>query len=353
MNMAESMQASPAVDSWSRGRLQQVRVCPACGKSSAVSAEYARRDDALVMPDIWHVVRCAACRSLYLNPRPDAESLPRAYADYYTHNPESDELASGAARGLIAALVNGYLNSRFHMRRQPAMRAGAWLFGAIPPLRMRLNVYGRHVPRSRCNAGTRVLDVGCGNGAFLLRAREMGMRAHGCEPDSAAVATCRALGLDVTQGEVFDAGYDAGSFDLITLNHVIEHVTDQPRLLAKLHALLVPGGMLWLALPNPDALGVRVFAKGWKGLHPPFHLAIPSQVVLRQNLHTCGFLRIHMLRRGAQSPGMWRESTELAQRERTVPPKIWLTVMRRFADVLATLSPRWSEETIAVAWKPE
>lgn len=317
-----------------------------------MAGEYIRRDDALAMPDAWRTVRCGGCGSMYLAERPDSESLPRAYADYYTHEAEHDELASGEARDLLSSLINGYLNKRFNMRRRPASRWGAWVFRLVPPLRMKLDVYGRHVPTALCGAETRLLDVGCGNGAFLLRAREMGIQVQGCEPDPDAAMACRQSGLDVVQGDVWDAGLPDGAFDFITLNHVIEHVEDAPRLLDKLCVLLKPGGVLWLALPNPSALGVRLFGRGWKGFHPPFHLLIPSQMFLRCWLCRAGFVAVRSVRRGVQSPGLWRDSIRIARREGVAGSSMWITVARRVGDLLSSVTSRWGEETIVVAQRP-
>lgn len=333
---------------WSRGDLIHLDACPACGASS-VAGEYARRDDELAMPDVWRMVKCGRCQSIYLAGRPDDASLPRAYAGYYTHQADKDELTAVEDGGQLGGLINGYLNARFGMRRACASKAGYWLFRAIPPLRMKLDVYGRHVPGRLCNSSARLLDVGCGNGAFLLRAREMGLEVHGCEPDQAAVATCRKLGLDVVAGDVWSAGYAAGAFDYITLNHVIEHVADPPRVIGKLRTLLKQGGVLWLGLPNPDALGLRVLRQGWKGLHPPFHLVIPSQRILRGWLHQAGFTDVSFVRRGMQSPGLWRESISIARREGVALSRLRVAWIRGMGDILASLTPRWGEETIVVA----
>ena len=64
-------------------------------------------------------------------------------------------------------------------------------FSSIEPLRLKLDYYARHLQ----GTPSRLLDVGCGNGGFLLRAREMGWKAEGCDPDPQAVQTCRNLGL--------------------------------------------------------------------------------------------------------------------------------------------------------------
>lgn len=338
------------MDDWSRGALIHVAACPACGVAS-IACEYVRRDDALVMPDVWRMVRCAGCNSIYLVDRPDDESLPRAYADYYTHEIVHDDLASGEATGLIASLINGYLNVRFGMKRSPAVKAGAWLFAAIPPLRMKLDVYGRHVPRPLCNANARLLDVGCGNGAFLSRAREMGIEVRGCDPDPSAVSACRKLGLDVIAGDVWSDAFTPGSFDYITSSHVIEHVADPARVLARLHELLKPGGCLWLALPNPMAPSFKLFGSACSQLHPPFHLLIPSQRVLQGWLCSSGFSEVRLIRRGAISPSLWRESIRIAAREGIVRSRRRLTFAHSIGHVLSSLRACWGEETVVTAFR--
>ena len=332
---------------WSRGTLIHLDACPACG-ASLVAAEYSRRDDGLAMPDVWRMVKCGRCRSIYLADRPDDESLPYAYADYYTHQADN-ESATAQAGGLLDRLINGYLNERFGMSRPWALKAGYWLFRALPPLRMKLDVYCRHVPAELCNRSGRLLDVGCGNGAFLLRAREMGLDVHGCEPDPMAVATCGRLGLDVRLGDVWTAGFPDAAFDYITLNHVIEHVSDPGRLLAKLRVMLKPGGILWLGLPNPDALGLSALRQGWKGLHPPFHLVIPSQAILSEWLRKAGFTELGAARRGMQSPGLWRESISIARREGVTVSGLHVACIRGLGDLLSSVTPRWGEETIVIA----
>lgn len=315
-------------------------------------AEYCRQDDLQAMPEQWRMVRCGWCGSLYLDPRPDEASLPAAYATYYTHQPEGSE-PDGKRASLQVRLVNGYLNWRFRMARDPALKLGAML-ALAPPLRKKLDFYGRHIPRSMCAPGTRLLDVGCGSGAFLLRAREMGIQAFGCEPDPQAVEACRSQGLHVLQGDVFDLGLDdAGPFDIVTLNHVIEHVYRPRELLERVHALLKPGGILWIGLPNPDALGLSLFSQGWKGLHPPFHLIIPRQQVLSGWVRAAGFVGARLLCRGAQSPGLWRESAQIAAREKVARGRFPSMLVRVWGDLASTISPRRGEETILVARKRE
>ena len=339
---------------WSRGRLESVPQCPACGSEQRDAHRFQRHDDGGVMPDVWTMVRCSACQSLYLDPRPDAESLPRAYENYYTHQAESNDLPDSGAGGLLWALIHGYLNRRFGMRRQPANRFGALLFSLLEPLRLKLDYYGRHFTRRRFPQPGRLLDVGCGNGAFLSRAREMGWQVTGCEPDPKAVATCRAQGLSVIQGDVFDPLLDGQRFDAVTISHVLEHVADPEAMLKRVHALLEPGGVLWVAIPNPDSIGLRVFGAAWRGLHCPFHLCIPSQTQLVPRVGQAGFDSIKLLRRGAHARRLWADSQLIARREKIGTARSFaLSTLRALTDFLATVSPRWAEETVLIARKRE
>lgn len=339
------------VAQWSRGVLEHLTQCPACKADVRAAAVYERRDDVLAMPDLWRMLRCEICGSMFLNPRPDARSLPAAYADYYTHSSGSEDLARDAP-GLIPSLINGYLADRFGIHRRHARPAGAILFRLLFPLRMKLDVYGRHVPCSMCHPGTRLLDVGCGNGAFLARAAEMGLQAEGCEPDPEAAQTSRAAGFGVVAGDVFSPELDGQTFDIITMNHVIEHVIDPELVLARAYGLLGPGGVLWMALPNPAALGVKAFGRGWKGFHPPFHLVMPSQSVMREWLARAGYKRISFIKRGLQSPGLWRDSMVISAREGSGPSALVERFFRYLGHGLSTVSTRWSEETIVMARKP-
>lgn len=338
---------------WSRGQLEYVPHCPACGSGNRVAASFTRRDNEGAMPDSWHMVQCADCLSIWLDPRPDAQSLPRAYDDYYTHATESDDIPLHGGSGLAWRLIHGYLNRRFGMHRMPATGWGYALLSLIEPWRLKLDYYGRHLTRRRVGPPGRLLDIGCGNGAFLARAADMGWQVQGCEIDPKAVAACCSIGIDVLEGDAFHPSLTEQSFDAITMSHVIEHVHNQPALLQRAYDLLHPGGWLWLALPNPRSIGLHVFDPAWHALHPPYHLSIPSSRILVKWLWHAGFANIQPLRRGAHVRNVWRLSRTIAQRESIpTPSAVRLFIWRVIADALATINPHRAEETILLARKP-
>lgn len=138
------MRADGYSGAWSRGMLERVSRCPACG-GAPQPLSFERRDNDARMPDRWRMLRCATCGSLWPDPRPDCESLPRACESYYTHDAEAEDIPHDGARGLEWRLIHGYLNRRFGMHRRPSSTLGYLLFSLVEPWRLKLDYYGRHL----------------------------------------------------------------------------------------------------------------------------------------------------------------------------------------------------------------
>lgn len=339
---------------WSRGELQFLDRCSACGQPVNTASTFKRSDDSGLMPDDWLIHRCARCSSIYLNPRPDADSLPAAYIDYLTHDVAGIEQLF-TSNAIQWTLVRGYLESRFGLHTGLRVApAGRWLFSLFEPWRLKLDRFGRHLTRDRFPHAGRLLDIGCGAGDFLALARMMGWSATGCDPDEEVVAICRSRSFDVRHGGAETFLVDrSNSFDAITLNQVIEHVLDPRSLLHQCFDLLHPHGTVWIGCPNPSAIGAKAFGAAWAGLHPPYHICLPTQQILREWLQEAGFERIRFLRRGAHAKANWRRSAEVAAHLKIqIPTKPKQELGRVFTDVVSTLTPKWGEETVAIAWKP-
>jgi len=346
-------------DHWKGGGVDVILQCPSCG-STGRSLHASHVIDHLDPQDVdmWTVFRCSTCRSLYPDPRPDAESIGVAYARYYTHDGSSGKLRTSGWRRHAMALVNGYMNGRFGTNMSPSSRWGYPLFSIVEPLRLKLDYHGRHLFLARPDNASdkRVLDVGSGNGEFLQRAKEMGWRAIGLDPDRDAVAACRAQGLVAFEGFVSDeaAGIEGG-FDVITLRHSIEHVPDPRSDLACCLRRLRPGGMLWLAWPNPDGLGATFFRSAWRGLEVPRHFCIPSHEAMTKMLAETGYTGIRVLRRGHHAASIARASGILAGHRPGPVNRIrrWAAAaIGLWADMAATVSATAGEELVVVAFAP-
>lgn len=138
--------------------------------------------------------------------------------------------------------------------------------------------------------GGRVLDVGCGNGGYLLHMSRMGFIAEGTEwtSDSAARVPQNA-GIKVHVGDLLSLPLPGQQYDMITMWHVLEHVRQPDKVLQRIWTLLKPGGTLYLALPNAESRQAMRFREAWLHHDPPRHLFGFGVKSLSGLLHSIGF----------------------------------------------------------------
>jgi hypothetical protein len=85
--------------------------------------------------------------------------------------------------------------------------------------------------------------------------RALGFDAAGLEPDEHYARHAReALGVPVTTGFVQDAAFPAGSFNVVTMYHALEHVEDPSAILSRLRTWMVEQGVLLIEVPNVEAV---------------------------------------------------------------------------------------------------
>ncbi len=113
--------------------------------------------------------------------------------------------------------------------------------------------------------GGKILDVGCGGG-FLLNKFGTSWEKHGIEFDHTSAEHARtALHLNVKDGEVDEASYPEGFFDVIVMRGVIEHMADPKTMLKHMMPWLKPGGLLYItSTPNIESLCAELYREKWK-----------------------------------------------------------------------------------------
>lgn len=130
----------------------------------------------------------------------------------------------------------------------------------------------RHIPLP---VGKRLLDVGCGAGWFLHIAKNLGAVEQGIEPSGHAAKVAQERGLRVYHGtlEAYVAN-EAGQleFDIITANHVLEHVPEPVETPQFMKEMLAPGGFIWIAVPNAGYPICRALKGRWHSSDLPYHL---------------------------------------------------------------------------------
>ncbi len=191
---------------------------------------------------------------VYTRPLPGPDELSRLYRDEYYGRPRARPLSWDGARRALHAVV---------------MRDRCRSVGGVAP--------------------GRALDVGCGDGDFLAHLRRRGWQVVGLELSAAAAGRARERGVEVREEELEAAGFAPGSFDLVTLWHVLEHLPDPRRALEEARRVLRPGGLLVLEVPNISSPTFRLCGERWFPLDVPRHLQHFDPRSLERILALSGF----------------------------------------------------------------
>jgi 2-polyprenyl-3-methyl-5-hydroxy-6-metoxy-1,4-benzoquinol methylase len=157
--------------------------------------------------------------------------------------------------------------------------------------------------------GRKLLDVGCGNGQFLAKMRDLGWEVIGVEPDIMAVRVAReSFGLNVHEGMINGADFPSDTFDAITMNHVIEHVLDPIGLFRECHRVLKSGGKLVVNTPNIESFGAHHFGNIWVHWDPPRHIHLFSLQALNTCVERTGLKALKLRTTSNHARWVWQTS---------------------------------------------
>jgi 2-polyprenyl-3-methyl-5-hydroxy-6-metoxy-1,4-benzoquinol methylase len=214
-------------------------ICPLC--SSAKTILYLRCSDHLLSRDIFDLCKCSDCGFVFTGQYPDEQSIGRYYGsdDYISHDDEA----------------KGFLNRIYQIARHVMLRRKV-----------------RMVEKATGITLGRILDIGCGTGHFAAAMEQNGWYVTGIEPNiKARNFASGQFGLDVISPEQVP-GLPSGSFDCITMWHVLEHFHDPFGYAAEIKRLLKPGGLCLCALPNSNSFDAVHYKEYWAAYDVPRHL---------------------------------------------------------------------------------
>lgn len=353
MHMSNKIQVVDVTGDWPSDGVEIVELCPVCGDTNKTLLHQTLRDSIFyTAPGEWRMCRCDGCGTAYLQTRPTEETIGLAYGSYYTHESELVD-SLGVRRRFRRTIANGYREIKFGTNDLPSCPIGSIFVGLSPTYSSSLDAGMRHIPKLGVSGG-RLMDFGCGNGDFLLRAKGAGWDVLGVDLDPKAVEFARSRGLDVRLGGM-EALSDVEQFDGVTLSHVIEHVYDPIGLLEKCYSLLKPGGWIWIDTPNIDSLGHQKYGENWRGLEPPRHLVVFNSSSLQWGVEKAGFVDV------TQMP--WRPLYSTIAAESRAVEKGKPVVVKEsfspahsietfFAERKAKHAPELREFVTVKAWKP-
>ena len=133
----------------------------------------------------------------------------------------------------------------------------------------------------RFRSTNNILDVGCGQGDFLIAAKNRGWNIYGSEYSPAAVNLCEKAGIVMHQGEYRTGVFGDIVFDLVTSFEVLEHTNSPHDLVSASLSHLRCGGLFYLTTPNYNSVLRYLEGPKFKILGYPEHLALytPASIV--------------------------------------------------------------------------
>jgi ubiquinone/menaquinone biosynthesis C-methylase UbiE len=147
------------------------------------------------------------------------------------------------------------------------------------------------------------LDVGCATGGFMLAARSQVRQVYGNDLSDYAVAQARSRGLTTAvTGDFMELDCPSGTFDLVSMWDVIEHVCDPMANLKKVFNILRPSGYVVLTTGDVESWPARLMGRCWHLMVPPIHLYFFSARTILRMLSHIGFESISIEYSGKRVP---------------------------------------------------
>lgn len=212
---------------------------------------------------------CPQCKTLFCSPRPSEDLLVNYYSEYNAPQLWTKLLQNADQERKVVQYiprVNRIIDCIKGLNARPEMNA---------------------------------LDAGAGSGAFAACLRKSGFFREVTTLDIAdsCVRACKEQGLIALKGTLADI--PPRSFDLITLNDLIEHVYSPRNLLEQCHSALRENGVIAIATPNGEGFDFKILREKTGNITPPEHLNYFNPVSLSLLLKSTGFLPVHV-----ETPGL-------------------------------------------------
>lgn len=239
--------------------------CPICNAESRY--DFSSRDLMFDLYTRYDYFSCLSCRGVFQQPMPNPEKINSFYpVNYFIYDKKAQVKNTSKFKQALLWRKKAYS----HLNPS----------GLYKLLSMIASPFYQLEKPQYVENGT-LLDVGCGNGRYLLTMRSLGWQVQGVELSEDGLKVCRSAGLDVHHGDLLSASLAANSFDVVTARHLIEHVPDPHSFMAELARVLKPGGKLIIETPNSDALGRAYLGPKWFANDVPRHLILFSPTSLR------------------------------------------------------------------------
>ena len=238
-----------------------------------VKCNYCGDDDYKVryIKDGYNIVQCKKCSLVYVNPRLTQESIDNLYNEDYF-------LGDGFDKSIQYQKEFEELSDKLDLTDWDAATIKEFI--------------------QTENKNPKLLDIGCGMGLFLWKAKKIGFDVEGIELSSFAADFVRSKDITVNDKSIYEERLPENHYDAIALKEVIEHLPDPMLALENVYSALKPGGVLFMTTGNYNSPERKLRGKDWFYFMPEGHIFIFSNKTMTNYLNKIGFSKTLVTNQG-------------------------------------------------------
>jgi SAM-dependent methyltransferase len=234
-------------------------ICPVCG-----SREWTRR----YRIDAWTIEECDTCGFADIDPMPVRENRAECYSE--------EKVVERNVKQKNSLQKFSRLLKRFFSKATKRDKSAIFY-----------NRLLKYLP-----AKSKILDIGCGDGSFIYKAKESFV-CTGIEISEYLASLARKdPGVKVISGNFLSMEFNSQEYDGVTLISLLEHLEDPLQAMKKCFGFLRRGGVLLMKTVNYNCLNRRVKRENWTGFRPPDHVVYFNPSNLKLLLKKTGFKKI-------------------------------------------------------------
>ena len=240
-------------------KLEEIN-CPICASKDFDLLLKAKDYRLRFFEDIFNIVKCRNCEFIFLNPRPSQDEFLNFYPTDFHKNDTS--------------LLYKIIEPCFTISLKNTIRT-----------------------LKRYKKQGKILDIGCGNGSFILAMQKHGYDVWGVElnPEAQKYTPLNFKGRIFFQ-ELKECKFPEKSFDIITMFQSLEHVADLGTLFTEIRRIIKDKGIFYICVPNADFFESRLFGSYYYNLEVPRHFYFFTCKTLGNLLTRNGFNAFRVVR---------------------------------------------------------
>ncbi|MDD3739099.1 MAG: class I SAM-dependent methyltransferase [Lentimicrobiaceae bacterium] len=218
--------------------MKTIEKCPICNNNKL--SEWLKTKDYFLTDEEFVITQCESCGFKFTNPQPEEENLYKYYEteNYISHSQKNQS-------GIISKLYN---------------------FVKIFNTKSKYKTIKKYIDKGS------LLDIGAGNGYFANYMKTKNWQVDGVEPNITARKYAQDNFLIELKDEDFLDETEHKKYDVITMWHVLEHVSKLSERITQISRLIKNNGKIFIAVPNINSKDAEFYKKYWAGLDTPRHL---------------------------------------------------------------------------------